>query len=213
MLGAFRHLGRALDFIEIASAEYERDVRLWLDHTRVEFEAMKALPPGAHPVTDAELERMKIGAELAAKLHLRIETFYVFAQVALDALVALVDTLRGPAAVTLGRHRTVAANLDLAAEAGELPVMSEELRELIAEVTARIKDYRDDFVVHVREARQLKATGFALDSDEAFIAVGIVVPREGEELNVRSESPPELLALLHRYLGAWVAYLRVVTAE
>ena len=46
-----------------------------------------------------------------------------------------------------------------------------------------------------------------LDTDEAFIQTGLVMPRDGEALDARSESPPALLALLDAYLEAWARYL------
>jgi hypothetical protein len=209
ILGAHHHLDRALDFIAITAAEFEREVGPWLEHTRGELERAKALPPGPNPVTNDDLRRMEIGRRLSVSLHLRIETFYVFAQVALDALVALVDLLRGPSQISLGRHRHVLRNLNRAVDAGELPEIPDELKALINAVTERIKDYRDDYVAHVRELRQLKATGFQLDTDAAYVQIGIVAPREGEKVNVQSESPSELLALLDAYLAAWVRYLNV----
>jgi hypothetical protein len=38
------------------------------------------------------------------------------------------------------------------------------------------------------------------------------MPREGERLDARSESPRELLELLDRYLAAWAEYLDAVLA-
>jgi hypothetical protein len=206
-LGAARHLHRALEFVELASAEYQRDLKPWLEEMRKASEEFEAIPLGSHEMTQEELAWEVLRHRLAVSLHLRIETFYVFAQVALDALVAVVDELRERKSVTLGRHRNVLQNLDLAHDKGEMPAVPDELRALIAEVTDRIKDYRDDFVVHVREPRQLKGTGFQLDTDEAFIQAGLVMPKKGETLNARSESPPALLALLDAYLEAWVRYL------
>lgn len=211
VLTAIGTVTRDLTFLEITRREHEDAHGVYITHTNSRVARMRAQPAGRRRLTDEEVAEFDHGAHLADVLHLRIETFYLYAQRLLDDLVAMADAIRGPSGVTLGRHRGLKRNLDSAVAAGELPASGDEFLTLIGEVTSEIKSYRDRYVAHSGNRPLMKATIFDTLAKTAQISVAGMPPREGE-FDVRSGSVEELAGLLARYVISWIEYLEAVRA-
>src|SRR5947209_3326117 len=57
---------------------YQETANLFVERMKVELEKMQKAKPGPRPVTAEEWNEMQITGELTARLHLDIESFYVF---------------------------------------------------------------------------------------------------------------------------------------
>ncbi len=145
-------------------------------------------------------------AHLSHDVQLRIETFYTNARVLMDAVVILVDELKRPCAVTIGGHTNLEKLLPRVVALGCLEQPPERLVDLIGELTRRIKNFRDDHVSHIHEARNLKGMTFnSLDAQSARISVFDAFPTDAAM--IESELPSELWPLIEEYLDLWIDYL------
>jgi hypothetical protein len=151
--------------LEITCGEY---LSLVDDYVALVQTRLGALKAGA-PDLGAFDEQLRI----QTLLHLRIETFYFFAQRLLDHLVFAADMLRGPAAITIGRHRTLKKNLGALVTSGTAPQPSAAFWPLVEDVTRRIKNFRDDYVAHPGSPHQTKSTALLLDEGVPRIHLGI----------------------------------------
>ena len=200
---AAHHVDRSLAFIGISMADYERAASAWDAANRALLEGAEA-----GPVSPEHWARLQAHAHLSHEVHLRIETFYVNARVLMDALVVLVDELKRPCAVMIGGHSNLKRRLpDVAAE-GCLSEPPPQLCALIDQVTMRIKDFRDDHVSHVREARYMKGTRFNTQ-DSLSARIGIFTAFPHSEGTFESELPSELWPLIEQYVDTWIEYLVV----
>jgi len=97
-------------------------------------------------------------------LHLRIETFYVFAKILLDNTGQAIEQFHGQGrAASLERHSKVKKNLEFYAEQKQLELPPDLLR-LVAEVDEEIVRYRDRFVTHEGSPRTIHGTLWSPDS-------------------------------------------------
>jgi hypothetical protein len=200
---AFGHVARTLGFLRFGAADAEAAQRAWLENHERRLPLLKGEGVLGGAFTPEQIAILNEGPGLSELVHFRIETFYFFAQRLLDELVVAMDVFFGPAAVTLGRHRTLKKNLP-----GRGLVPPPELLSLIDEVTQRVKDFRDDHVAHLlRPADARKARGTLWSPGEPpRIAVGWINPGP-HEVPAQSEHVADLLHLLEKYVAAVLAFL------
>ena len=167
-------------------------------------------PEGVRALTQEESDEFDAQRRLSMLLHLRIETFYLFAQRLLDHLVFAADVIFAPAPITIGRHRTLRTNLDKLAATGRVAQPPEGFWPLFEEITERIKDFRDDYVAHTHHARMMKSTLLRFEDEAPRIHLGVMFPKEGEVLDVTSEPLDVLLPLIDRWASLWLDYLEPV---
>jgi hypothetical protein len=204
---ALARVQRDLEFLTITRDEYLEVADTYTSTMRRRIETQASGSFGPRELTPEENAEFEEQLRLGTILHLRIETFYFFAQRLLDHLVFAADVVFGPAAVTLGRHRSLERNLKALIAAGGAPEPPAGFWSLFDDVTERVKDYRDDFVAHTHHDRLMKSTVVQLEEGVPRIHLGIMFPREGEALDVTSEPLDVLLPVVDRWALVWLDYL------
>src|SRR5262249_18619394 len=156
---------RDLKFLEITCDEYLPIATDYSSRVRTRIAAQRERGEGVWRLSEEESDEFDAQLRTSTLLHLRIETFYLFAQRLLDHLVFAADVILGPMETTLGRHRTLRKNLQALVEARGVAEPPAEFWETLNEVTKRIKDFRDDNVAHTHDPHLTKSTVLRLDPE------------------------------------------------
>jgi len=207
---ALERVQRDLEFLAITCEEYLQIAEVYVTTARRRIDERKASPPGPRELTPEESADFEEQLRIGRILHLRIETFYFFAQRLLDHLVFAADVVLGPARITIGRHRLLRQNLEKLVADGGAPEPPAGSWPLLDELTQRVKDFRDDFVAHTHNQRVMKSTVVHLEEGVPRIHLGIMFPREGEALDVTSEPLDVLLPLIDQWASIWMDYLEPI---
>src|SRR5205823_3758369 len=136
------------------------------------LEAMEAnFEPAKRGTGGIDASQYAAERQLATVLHLRIETFYLYAKVLADRLAKAVELFFGQArGISLTKHSRIRTKLAQFAEAHGLDPPPTYLLEKADEVTKQIADFRDRHIVHEQNTRRSWATGFDRQAREASLA-------------------------------------------
>lgn len=208
--GGLIQAAELLRFLEITVADYDEASRRLTDHAQRRESMAQGRAPGPRLLEPDEIESAAVGEELDAVLHLRIETFYVFAKLLLDKLAQAIEHFIGrDPDISLGKHSKLRTNLTNYSCVKNLSSPVEILR--LAASLERIVAFREKQVVHAESPRAFKGTTFDADG-KGLVAPGRVFPshdeKESKQLNTASEGLHELLAEIDAYVEAICAYLR-----
>lgn len=201
-------ISRLAGFLAITLREYEEAAESFKQNATRQDELAAEAGEGEHTLTPEEVTLYEQGTRLALVLHLKIETFYVFAKILLDKTGQTIEHYHGQGqAASLERHSKLLANLETYAEQKRLKLPDELLR-LASEADTRIVQYRDRFVTHEQSPRTIRGTTWSKSSSPS-IHVGRVLPRDTDPEAVRSASPRELMALIDEYVGVVLDWLAI----
>lgn len=147
-------------------------------------------------------------------LHLRIETFYLVADILLDRVAKTFEWHFGQPAEKLGprlaKHDHMEKNLVPYAEEKQLSP-PEALPQLARQLRKRIRTYRNRLIVHANDLRTIRATIISSlhdEQQEAAISTSRVFAKEGDPRAVTSETPQALLRPIAEYVVVVVDYIQ-----
>ena len=191
----------ALSFLEFGIKDYEtadRDFTAAFERSRSEARAS-----GNGPLSAAGSMLFEEQGRFNRLVQYRINTFFIYARIALDDIAAFLDVALPPSGrPMIGKHAGISKHLPEIATAHGGLTGFEAIVDQAAMLEAAITPFRDDFVVH-RSAKQPRAfSGLSLRPEGSRISVGLFYPREGEDVpEVESADVREVCAMLDRYLG------------
>jgi hypothetical protein len=211
---ALGRIKRDLTFLDITTSEYRVAAAALIAANEAEWQREQAYMRRAgttslvRRMTDEEVAAMEEQSRIGMTVFLRIDTLYFVGSRLLDAVVAAADTIVWPprgrprGAKDLGRHRHVRERLQQRAAAGSVPAAPASLFSLIDEVTMRVRDYRDDYVAHPPAPRFPEQRPLLTIRPERH-----TVAHEGMPSSSENE---DLVAVLDRYVNAWLDYLEAI---
>jgi hypothetical protein len=200
-------LANLLGYLDITAVEYAQAVETFMENLRRQDTIEKRLGPGTHPVTDEHLKLLVEGADASRVVHLRIETFYLFAKILLDKLARLFPNYFGQGqGVRLRKHSQLKKALPKFAQEKGLTIPP-TLTGRIDELSDRIAVYRDHSIVHAHDPRLHRSTAYDLETGEVSIATGTLPSRGGAGTGSKSETPTTLRTLIHSYVIELVDFL------
>lgn len=193
-------------FIDIILMEYKRvDPLLSASH-----QAFLGRPSGL--LTPNEMEEMRRGAELTARLHLQVESFYVFTKILLDRIAEtfgfLFDkkfTSFGSTHVQLKRgFPNICATKGLRIEPTDIPT-------LLVQLETRIVKHRTDIIEHLQNPATWHATVWGADQKNKIVLQPFLPPETPPNAPPpwQSEDLDELILLLNRYVTAMIDFFEV----
>lgn len=110
-------ISRLAGFLAITLREYEEAAESFKQNATRQDELAAEAGEGEHTLTPEEVTLYEQGTRLALVLHLKIETFYVFAKILLDKTGQTIEHYHGQGqAASLERHSKLLANLETYAE-------------------------------------------------------------------------------------------------
>jgi hypothetical protein len=111
---AFSEIGRYRRYLDLVSERHKVAAKDLVDNTNAMREMTK---PGTHPVTPAMWTRHEDAGRIIDRLHMDIETFYLFAKILLDKVARAIEFYFGKGkAQSLHSHDKLAKNLRAFAE-------------------------------------------------------------------------------------------------
>jgi hypothetical protein len=201
---ALSQVSELLVYLWISAEDYElanEQVMVYIELRR------KGFTEGTHQLTPDEIQDMARHREATQTLHLRFDTFYVFAKILLDQIGPLLEAHFGQGrAVSLERHSKLLRNVDEYAQQRGLTPVPPKLTERMNDLSERAIEYRDRWITHDASPRTVKGTLYDTRSREARPAPGRLNPREGET-GPQPLSPRVLLPEIEAYVVSVVDYI------
>jgi hypothetical protein len=205
--GGLIQAAQLLKYLELTLAEYDEASERFMKHVRRQMAIAQQREPVPRDLETDEVQALHDGEHLAAVLHLRIETFYVFAKVLLDKLAQAIEGFFGEGrTASLSKHSKLRANLREYVNQKGLS-SPDEILDLAESLDQRIVAYRDYYVVHDQSARSFKATMFDGEG-RTRIAAGRLYPRESEMEGVQSEVLHDLMEGIEEYIASVCDFVR-----
>lgn len=163
-------------------------------------------PGKSRQVTPEELEEMERTRTLTLRVHLEIESFYVFANILLDRIASTFRFYfwRRPK----WNHRQLAQNLEKICTKKFLVVPLDDLLKMPHKLEELIVAYRNTRIEHVEEPRLIFGTSWGPDK-RAKITPNVLYPAPGEVEKIQHSTADldGLLASLDTYMTSMLDFL------
>src|SRR5207247_1838375 len=142
---------RYYEFLNLIRDRYGKTSTAFVAAMKRQQEGMMSNPAGPRRLTQDEWEEMQRNAEIGRRLHLEIESFYIFANILLDRVAS---TFRF---YFWGKpnwnHMHLATNLRNICVKKSLRVPDANLLQMPADLQEHIVEYRNKRIEHVEEPR------------------------------------------------------------
>jgi hypothetical protein len=200
---------RYYGFLEIIRSRYEQMSTPYVEAVKLQMERTKADvvigQPSSRYLTQEELLEMQRLGQVAQRLHLDIESFYVFANILLDRIASTFRYYfwRKPQ----WNHRQLVQRIAKICEEKPLSAVPIDILTIPADLQRHVVNYRNTRIEHVEEPRFQFATMWNSDK-KAKIYPTLLYPEQGEveSLQYSTGDINELLALIGRYIIAMLDF-------
>lgn len=203
---AFSEIMRYYEFITIISKRYNKISKLYINSFN-EFWASLIKKPGvSHPMTPQQIQLQEKVREITTKLHLEIESFYLFVKILLDKLSRNLwlyfGTERG---LSLASHDKLSKNIEKYCSKKGLEI-DENFITLIKKLKNDISNFRDKQITHLNDLRTLRGTGFGPNGN-IRISLANIYPEPSEKQR-ESTDIKELLNSIDAYIQKTIQFIQ-----
>jgi len=203
-------VSRYRGYLDMIFERYKQASQDFIENTKAQQALMK---PGTHPMTDEQMRLAEQGAEITARLHLEIESFYLFAKIFLDKVAHALEYYFGPGrGLSLDSHDDLTRDLAKYAELKGL-TLSSSLSICIQKCKKEISDYRDYQIAHEKSPRTMRGTMYSLDGSDVRMFLNQIYPRSPNVKQIESGTPDALLLLIDEYLSNVLAFVSQNSAK
>lgn len=199
---------KLLDYLDMTVADYDDAIAMFTASNERLRASLESAGSGSRLMADEELRLLVEGQSIKQRLHLRIETFYVFAKILLDKLARLFPNYFGQGrGVRLTKHSQLETALPRFAEQKGLTI-PDSLTKQVEGLTSRVVSYRDDAIVHADNPRIVRGTKYLDSGREASIIPFLIHGRADDaDATVDSETPTVLRPLVDSYVVELLDFL------
>lgn len=205
----FARLCRCYRFLHLIIDRYEEVNRQYVESSRIVWEVFNRGTSGT-AFTEEECVILDENRFLHDKLHLEIESFYIFAKVFLDRTAQYIQShfgrLPGKKRDLLRSHHSLIDNLSTYAEAKDLQV-SQDLLTAAAALQASIISVRDRYIVHDDSDRTMHGT-LTDAKGRSRLTVHRINPHEHERQGVKTEPLGDLMLEIDKYVSMAIEMMR-----
>ncbi len=196
-------VSRYYRFLHIIYARYAELSKRFVENTRRKMEIIKA--QGSGPV-GPELSRLLLeGQDLQVRLHLEIESFFVFGTIFLDRVACFIEGYFGrPAKGRINSHRQLKNKLAEFALEKDL-TLPEGFEQNVAFLEDSLAEFRDKEITHDRSPRSMHGTSFTTDGETSIVKTKLY-PREGDQ-QADGKTPRELMETVERYADQLISLI------
>jgi hypothetical protein len=208
---AFGEVSRYFEYLQIISERYEICEQEFVNNTKA-FQA--SLRQGNHPLTNDQMNLHEQAVEITARLHLEIETFYLFAKILLDKVAQAIEFYFGPArGLPLASHDKLAKFLEQYGQAKGL-VINVPILGIVTQLKSDVSDFRDYQISHIEESRRGRVTrGTLFNADgNTRLSIGMLYPKE-KDRQYDTKPLNELLDDLKNYIDSVVDFIKTNEAK
>lgn len=194
----FSEILRYYDYLQIILSKYKSISEKFADN----FKAMQTAFKGNGTVNDEQMKLLLNNRDIHTRLHLEIESFYLFAKILLDKIAIALQFYFGSArGLPLSSHDKLTKNFEGYLAVKRLtndPKLLEEIKKLKEDIS----DFRDKQIQHIQDFRQgrvIRATGFD-GSGNTRISLTTLYPTEKDK-QYDSRLLPEMLTEIEGYIS------------
>jgi hypothetical protein len=192
---SFSQVSRYYEFIKIILARWEEASQLLATNTKG---LQASFLPGGQPLTNDQMALHEDGSRLNIRVHLEIESFYLFAKILLDRVAHSLECYFGLGRkASLASHDKLVKNFVSYAQRKGLTV-STEFMVAARGLQGSISDYRDKEIAHEKDPRRMSGT--LLDADGRAQIAGITLYPNKTDRQIDSKALHVLLAEVETYL-------------
>ncbi len=197
----FSEISHYLQYLYILSVEYEQISKLFMTNSKALQNTFKN-QVGSNPITVEQEALYAKNREITTRLHLKIESFYLFAKILLDKIsVSLEYYFGSQRSLSLNSHDQLTKNIERYIKAKGITLSAGFVDE-VKKLKVDISDFRDYQIQHVspeRRGRLVRATMWDGDGSTS-ISMTTMYPKEGEESQKNSRKINELISELESYI-------------
>ena len=192
----FGQLSRYYEFLSIILQRYQQVSQDFIANTR---QLQSLVAAGTHEATKEQLSLHAEGGRIATRLHLEIESFYLFAKILLDKAARMLEFYFGPArSLSLDSHDDLVKRLKKYVNVKKL-VLPDGFSDLAHQLKKDISDHRDYQIAHEKSPRTIHGTVY--DSEGGTRIASIRFSPKPSERQVETELLDDLLAQIDDYIG------------
>jgi len=161
-------------------------------------------PPGTRVLTEDDLREQEHSATLQLRLHLEVESFYLFAKILLDRISDTFGYYFNHSLKKAGSTHTQVANwFSKICTDKHLVVQPANLHSTMKVLKRCIIDYRNDALEHISNPRLIHGTNWR--AGKTAIAIHSVYPSKSDKVK-ETEDLNELFKLLDHYIVAMLDF-------
>jgi hypothetical protein len=202
---AFSHLTRYYRFLCIIVQRYHDASQVFMQNTRMLRSLTK---PGTHPTTPEQDRLHEEGYELTTRLHLEIESFYLFAKILLDKASHVMEFYFGQGrSCSLDSHDDLVRHLETFAEQKGI-TLTQQFVEIANVLKKDISDHRDYQIAHEKSPRTTHATLFDAEGRTRILSSRFY-PTERDQ-QAETQELNKLMGDLDRYLAE---FMKIIAAN
>ncbi len=202
----FGEVSRYYEYLLVIHERYRLESKEFMEITKAHQALIK---PGTHPVTDDMMALFNKSTAISTKLHLDIESFYLFAKILLDKLAMAIEFYFGQGrGLSLASHDKLVKNFEQFSAIKSL-VLDQELLTTSKKLKKDISDFRDYQITHVSYDRNARLTrGTLWDSEgNTKLLLNAIYPTENDR-QVETRLLNELITDIEDYIVKIVSFVQ-----
>jgi len=201
----FSQVERRYKSLLLIAERYRQSSKLFIDNHK-KLQALLDKSSGSHLMTKRQMQILKKGGEITIKLHLEIESFYLFSKIMLDEIARALEFYFGQErSLSLDSHHLLCKNLaKFSANKGLL--LNKNMVRLAKKLKKDISDFRDYQIAHHKCPRTMRGTIFG-STGEARISLNRIYPRP-DDIQVETKTIKELEDFLSAYVNEVIDFFK-----
>jgi hypothetical protein len=199
-------------FLTHVLARYDRSNAAYVEVMEQVTRRMKEAPAGggSRPMTPEDMAEVKRQVDLAAVLHLDIETFYLFAKILLDRIADTFGLMFGVDWKRTGSsYSDLSTRFEVLCTSKGLEIRPDNLPALISKLWKAIVDYRNKVIEHLGDAPVVRGTIFTPGKASGVVTSRMYPTEEDAEAFRQTEDPHALLRKLEEFIEAMLTFSEV----
>lgn len=204
---AFSTILRYYQFLQIIINRYSEISKLFIENTK---RLQISIGGKSGRVNKEQAELLEQGDILSTKLHLEIESYYLFAKILLDRVARALESYFGLVrGLALDSHDDLAKRINGYCSRKNLKA-PEPLIKIVNELKNGISDFRDYEISHEKSPRTLRGTSYDAEGNTS-LTLNVLYPTEKEladkKFQRQSKSLKELMKNLDKYLEIVISFV------
>ena len=179
---AFGHVLRYFAFLHYILEEYEEAGRDYIENTKT-MTAMFQDGVSGNPFTAEQTAILDQGPVLHDLVHLRIETFYLFAKIFLDKIAHFLEFYFGQGrGLSLDSHDQLVKNFEAFSESKSL-VLPADFLTVATGLKSAISDHRDYQIQHEKSPRTMYGTSYNPEGETTIMQLRLNPTEKDRQIN------------------------------
>lgn len=200
-----------INYLEFIRPRYLRLSHICIKIFRERQEQMMKTAPGSHIMTAQEVQDMFRSKVLQTKLHLEIESIFLFCNVLLDRIAAVTSYYFGPGKKQWNSFDAMQQHLVSYCKNKKLTVPNDLMMNSMVWLFKNVAVFRHEQLAHKHtkdyNTRLIHGTGWNTEDREAFLSLGLLYPRDNESAPEVVIKPSLIYKNMEIFVREWIKFL------